>query len=155
MKATDLLKKQHREVKKLLKAAENSEDASERKQLVEQIVDALKMHTQIEEQIFYPAVRDVGTKKANELIDESFEEHHIVDLVIAELPDADFDDEKFCAKISVLAELVSNHIEEEEDEMFPMAERLGAPRLRELGDEMQAMAEGEQPVEAHLEEANV
>lgn len=141
MKATDLLKKQHREVKKLLKAAENSDDASERKQLVDKIVDALKMHTQIEEQIFYPAVRDVGTKKANELIDESFEEHHVVDLVIAELPDADFDDERFCAKISVLAELVSNHIEEEETEMFPIAEKLGAARLRELGDEMEGKPE--------------
>src|SRR4051812_28138930 len=115
MKATDLLKRQHREVKAMMKQAENSEDAGERQQLVQQIVEALKMHTRIEEEIFYPAVRAIGTKKAEELIDEAFEEHHVVDLVIAELPEADVDDERFCAKISVLAELVGHHIEEEEE----------------------------------------
>jgi hemerythrin superfamily protein len=141
MKATDLLKKQHRQVEKLFKEVEKTEDPKQRRKLMEQIADDLKMHTQIEEEIFYPAVREVGTAKAEEMIDEAFEEHHVVDLVLAELPEVDPEDERFEAKITVLSELVEHHVEEEEKEMFPMAEKkLGAERVKELGQQMEQMA---------------
>jgi hemerythrin superfamily protein len=141
MKATDLLKKQHRQVEKLFKQAENAEQPKQRRQLMDQIVEMLKMHTQIEEEIFYPAVRALGTSKAEEMIDEAFEEHHVVDLVLAELPNVDPEDERFEAKITVLSELVEHHVEEEEGEMFPMAEKkLGAERVKELGQRMEQMA---------------
>ena len=141
MKATDLLKKQHRQVEKLFKQCENAKQPRQRRELMEQIVQMLKMHTKIEEEIFYPAVRELGTSKAEEMIDEAFEEHHVVDLVLAELPKVDPEDERFEAKITVLSELVEHHVEEEEGEMFPMAEKkLGAERVKELGQQMEQMA---------------
>ena len=141
MKATDLLKKQHRQVEKLFKQAEKATQPRQRRQLMDQIAEMLKMHTKIEEEVFYPAVRELGTSKAEEMIDEAFEEHHVVDLVLAELPEVDPEDERFEAKITVLSELVEHHVEEEEKEMFPMAEKkLGAERVKELGQQMEQMA---------------
>ena len=140
MKATHLLKKQHRQVEKLFKQAEKAQ-SRQRRQLMEQIVEQLKLHTKIEEEIFYPAVRELGTSKAEEMIDEAFEEHHVVDLVLAELPKVDPEDERFEAKMTVLSELVQHHVEEEEGELFPMAEKkLGAERIKELGQQMEQMA---------------
>jgi hemerythrin-like domain-containing protein len=73
---------------------------------------------------------------------EAFEEHHVVDLVLAELPELDPEDERFAAKMTVLSELVEHHADEEEKEMFPMAERkLGAERIAELGRQMAARME--------------
>jgi iron-sulfur cluster repair protein YtfE (RIC family) len=144
MKATDLLKKQHKSVKALFKKVEDTEDGRRRRQLMEEIANELKMHTQIEEEIFYPAVREVGTSKAEEMVDEAYEEHHVVDLVLAELPNVDPEDERFAAKMTVLSELVEHHADEEEDEMFPMAEKkLGKERLRQLGEQMEQMAGGQ------------
>ena len=142
MKATDLLKKQHKSVKALFKKVENTEDARRRRQLMDEITNELKIHTKIEEEIFYPAVREIGTSKAEELVDESFEEHHVVDLVLAELPKVDPEDDRFAAKMTVLSELVQHHAGEEEEEMFPMCEKkLGRERLQQLGEQMQQMAE--------------
>jgi hemerythrin superfamily protein len=143
MKATDLLKKQHKNVKALFKKVENTEDGRRRRQLMDQIANELKIHTKIEEEIFYPAVREIGTSKAEEMVDEAYEEHHVVDLVLAELPKVDPEDERFAAKMTVLSELVEHHADEEEDAMFPMCEKkLGRERLQQLGAQMQQMAEG-------------
>jgi hemerythrin-like domain-containing protein len=108
---------------------------------MEQITTELKLHTKIEEEIFYPAVRETGTSKAEEMIDEAFEEHHVVELVLAELPKVDPEDARFEAKMTVLSELVEHHVEEEEGEMFPMAEKkLGAERIKELGQQLEQAA---------------
>ena len=140
MKATDLLKKQHREVKGLFKKVEKTENARERRQLMHQIAEALEMHTRIEEKVFYPAVKGIGTKKAEEMIAEALEEHHVVDLVLVELPKVDPEDERFEAKMTVLSELVEHHADEEEEEMFPVAEKkLGTDELKALGERMQSM----------------
>ena len=141
MKATDLLKKQHKQVKALFKKVDKTENPRERRQLMEQIEQELKMHTKIEEQIFYPAVRGIGTDKAEEMILEALEEHHVVDLVLVELPKVNPEDERFAAKMTVLSELVEHHADEEEEEMFPMAEKkLGAEELKALGARMEEMA---------------
>jgi hemerythrin-like domain-containing protein len=104
---------------------------------MQEIIKALEHHTEIEETIFYPAVREIGTKKADEMVGEAYEEHHVVKLVLAELPQVDPDAENFEAKMTVLKELIEHHVEEEEDEMFPMAEkRLGDERNSELGAQM-------------------
>jgi hemerythrin superfamily protein len=145
MKATDLLKKQHKDVKALFKKVENTENGRERRQLMEQIAQQLQLHTQIEEEIFYPAVRELGTSKAEEMIDEAFEEHHVVDLVLHELPQVDPEDERFHAKMTVLSELVVHHVEEEEKDMFKMAEKLGKERLAELGMQMAERAGVQEP----------
>ena len=137
MKATELLKKQHREVKTLFRQVKKA-DARGRRAGMDEIAAKLEAHMRIEQEIFYPAVQEIGTKKAEEIVPEAFEEHHVVELVLGELPGVDPKDERFEAKMTVLEELVEHHVEEEEKEMFKLAEKLGSERLAELGDEMQS-----------------
>ena len=137
MKATDLLKKQHKEVKALFKKVENTENARERRRLMEEIAAALDGHATIEEEMFYPAVRGLETQKAEEMVMEAFEEHHVVKLVLAELPQVDPEDERFEAKMTVLSELVEHHADEEEKEMFKAAQKLGKDELESLGERME------------------
>ena len=141
MKATDLLKRQHKQVKTLFKKVEKVDNGGERRQLTDQIIRELQMHTRIEEEVFYPAVRQVHSKKAEEMVDEAFEEHHVVDLVLKELPNVDVEGERFEAKMMVLSELVEHHADEEEKEMFKLAQKLGADKLEELGERMEQMIE--------------
>lgn len=150
MLATDLLKEQHREVEELFKKVEKTDEARARRDLATKILSKLEIHTTIEEELFYPAYRDgAGTKKGEELTLEAYEEHHVVKLVLAELPSIDPKAENFEAKMTVLKELIEHHVEEEETEMFPDAEKkLGKKRLEELGDEMETRAnelEGAEP----------
>jgi hemerythrin superfamily protein len=137
MKATELLKKQHRAVKKLF-AELRKLDGSARRPVMDQISQELAHHMAIEEDIFYPAVRELDTKKTDEMIPEAIEEHHVVKLVLKEIPGVDPDDERFEAKMTVLEELIEHHVEEEEQEMFKTAEKLGDDRLRALGAQMES-----------------
>jgi hemerythrin-like domain-containing protein len=140
MKATDILKKQHREVMGLFKSISKTEDPTERRRLLDEITEALKAHTELEEEIFYPAIRESGAKKADAMVLEALEEHHVVDLVLAEAPDVDPEAEGFEAKMTVLKELVEHHIEEEEQEMFKLASRLGDEEARDLGRRLEAQS---------------
>ena len=137
MKATDLLKKQHKEVKALFKKVEGTENARQRRQLLDEISQSLEGHTLIEEEIFYPAVRGLDTEKAEEMVLEAYEEHHVVKLVLAELPRVNPEDERFEAKMTVLSELVEHHADEEEKEMFKTAQKLGKAELESLGAQME------------------
>ncbi len=142
VKAPDLLKKQHREVKAMFRQVQKTENPRERRKYLDKIGQALKIHTSIEEEIFYPAVGQIGTEKAEGMVAEAYEEHHVVDLVLAELPKVDPNDERFEAKMKVFSELVEHHADEEEAQMFPMAERkLGTQRLAELGQQMASRVE--------------
>ena len=132
MKATEMLKKQHRQVKSLFKQLEKTEAAGERRRLMDEIGQRLEVHTAIEEEIFYPAVRGLGTHKAEEMVDEALEE-----LVLRELPTIDPEDERFAAKMTVLSELVEHHAEEEESEMFKLAQKLD-DELEDLAERMEA-----------------
>lgn len=136
-----ILKKQHREVESLFKRIEKSEGAEDRRRLLEQVGRNLQLHMKIEEEIFYPAVKEIGSKKAEELVMESFEEHGVVKLVLEQLPQVDPEDERFEAKMTVLSELVEHHVEEEEKEMFKLAGKLEDEELEELGERMQAEIE--------------
>ncbi len=137
MKATDLLKKQHREVKALFRSAKKA-DPGERRAIMDEIAEQLAHHMEIEEEMFYPAVREIGTKKAEEMVPEAYEEHHVVKLVLNELPNVDPEDERFEAKMTVLDELIQHHVDEEESEMFKIAQKLGDQRLKDLGEQMEA-----------------
>ncbi|MBI1735458.1 MAG: hemerythrin domain-containing protein [Candidatus Rokubacteria bacterium] len=146
MDAVSMLKKQHREVEALFKKAEKAKNADMRRELVDLIVTKLSMHTKLEEEIVYPAIREVQSKKAEEMVLEAYEEHAVVKLVLAQLPDVDPEDERFHAKITVLEELVEHHVEEEEREMFELARKLGKDELRSLGEQMaQEMPAEERP----------
>ena len=141
MNAIDLLKKQHKEVKSLFKKMEKTEAGGPRRELLDQIATALEGHTVIEEEIFYPAVKDLETKKAEEMVAEALEEHHVVKLVLTELPEVDVEDEQFEAKMTVLSELVEHHADEEEEEMFKTAKKIGTDELEDLGSRMEARFE--------------
>jgi hypothetical protein len=141
MKATDLLKKQHREVEGLFKKMEKTEGAEDRRELMEQITMFLEAHTTIEEEIFYPAVAELETKKAEEMVNEAFEEHHVVKLVLKELPSVDPEDERFEAKMTVLSELIEHHVEEEEKEMFKLAGKIEKDEADDIAQRMQTRFE--------------
>lgn len=140
--AITMLKSDHATVKRLLRElSETTERAvKQREALVAQIERELKMHAQLEEEIFYPAFKAAsrGTE-AEDLFYEAAEEHHIVDMVLPALKAANPKSKEFTAKASVMKELVEHHIKEEETAMFPEARELfGDDQLRELGDMMQA-----------------
>lgn len=136
MKATDLLKKDHQEVKKLFKAFESSKDSpDEARQICEQVAQELTVHSAIEEELFYPELQPY--EEAEEIVEESVEEHHVVDVLLGELRGLEPEDEAFAAKFQVLSENVLHHAEEEERELFPKAERLlGKDRLGWLGERL-------------------
>jgi len=152
VKATELLKRQHREVKGLFRTTKKATAAKARRSGMEEIASKLLAHMAIEEDIFYPAVQGIGTKKTAKLVPEAYEEHHVAKLVLAELPKVDPEDERFEAKMTVLEELIEHHVEEEEEEMFKAAQKLGAERLTELGDEMEA-AFAPEPAKAKIKAA--
>ena len=140
MDPIQLLKKQHREVEALFKKIEKARGA-QRRALMDELTANLKLHMAIEEKIFYPAVQQLPAKKAEDMTLEAYEEHAVVKLVLAELPGVDPEDERFDAKMTVLSELIEHHVEEEEDEMFKTAKKLGTAELNALGDRMAAEVE--------------
>lgn len=139
--AIKLLKTDHEKVRGLLGQFENATGAR-REKLRGQIDRELKVHTQIEEEIFYPAFRDAARKKDDKkMYFEALEEHHVVDLVLPEMNDG-ATPEELKAKAKVLKELVEHHADEEEKEMFPSARKiLDKETLRALGEQMQARKE--------------
>ena len=138
--AIALLKEDHKKVRGLLEQLEKSNSSTRREQLSSKIEMELKVHTQIEEEIFYPAYRDAAQKKDDrELFFEAKEEHHVVDLVMPEVRETEPSSDEFPAKAKVLKELVLHHAKEEEKEMFPRAKKLmSKDELNELGDRMSA-----------------
>ncbi len=135
--AVQLLRGDHRRVQALFRQYERLDgNADQRRNLARQVFTELDVHTKLEEEIFYPAVKDAEDRQGQELIDKSFQEHHVVDVLINELKRMDPGDGQFDPKFRVLIENVDHHIQEEEDETFPDAEsRLGG-ELKHLGEEM-------------------
>ncbi len=126
-----MLKDDHRAVKKLF-AKLKGHDVS----VVPAICRELTVHAEIEETVFYPAVRECV-----EMLDvnEAYEEHHVAKVLIAELAEMDPADDYYEAKAVVLMEMVEHHIEEEEGEMFPeVREAFGRKRLQEIGVDLAA-----------------
>jgi hemerythrin superfamily protein len=159
MNATELLKEDHDRVKELFDEFRDcgDDDRQKKQQLFRQIADALEVHAEIEERIFYPAVRSIHTEDAEEITLEAFEEHKIVKALIGQIESLPKGDERKNAKMKVLMESVEHHIEEEEDDMFGEADELGDEKLDELGERMQSLkadlmhARGMRPVEVEAE----
>jgi hemerythrin superfamily protein len=133
-----LLKEDHKKVKRLFKEFQAAEDGpAERKaQIVEQILEALTVHTYLENEVMYPEVRRLLPDLEDDIL-ESYEEHHVADVLCMELATMSPDDEHYDAKVTVLIENVTHHVEEEEHEWFPkVREGLGRNQLQELGAKM-------------------
>jgi hemerythrin superfamily protein len=117
--AINMLKSDHRAVEKLFSAFESAKDDARKQTLANQICAALKVHTQIEEEIFYPATREALTDKQEEMVDEAVVEHAGAKQLIAEIEKMRVGDDLFDAKVKVLSEQIEHHVGEEEKEMFP------------------------------------
>jgi hemerythrin superfamily protein len=116
-----ILKSDHETVKDLFERFEKSNDRRVRQRIASEAIMELKIHTEIEEKIFYPSVR---IKLDKQLMNEADEEHHVAKFLIAELEHIDSKDDHWEAKFRVLAESVRHHIREEETTMFPAARKL-------------------------------
>jgi hemerythrin-like domain-containing protein len=133
-----LLKNDHKEIRKLFtqfeKAGENAHAAKGK--LVDRMIELLTQHTYIENEVMYPRVRALLPEVEDDVL-ESYEEHHVADVLVVELAAMKPDAERFTAKTTVLIENVRHHIEEEEQEWFPkVREGLGRTVLQDIGAEM-------------------
>jgi len=133
-----LLKNEHKEIRKAFRAFETAGDRAETRkgQLVDRIIELLTIHTYLENEVMYPRVRELLPELEDDVL-ESYEEHHVADVLVMELATMKPSDERFDAKTTVLIENVEHHMSEEEDEWFPQVrEGLGRKQLQEIGAQM-------------------
>ena len=138
MDAISLLKADHVKVKGILRELEPTTERAlkTRTELFSKLKTELTVHEIIEEEIFYPALKE--HPKAKDIVLEGYEEHHVVDTVMAELEDLPVDDESWGAKAKVMKENVEHHMEEEEGEMFQKARQVfDRDELEALGTRME------------------
>ncbi|MCU1393180.1 MAG: hemerythrin [Ilumatobacteraceae bacterium] len=150
MDAITLLRNDHKTVEALFKRFEKAGDSAfvEKREIIDRIIEELSVHAAIEEQLFYPTAR-AAVPSTEDIALESIEEHHIVKWVLSELEGLDPRAERFDPKVTVLIENVRHHVEEEQNEFFPMVrEALGRKALAELGDAMVA-AKATAPTHPH------
>jgi hemerythrin-like domain-containing protein len=134
--AIALLTADHREVSEMFKQFEDLGDRAKasKQKLVEKICKSLIAHTQIEEEIFYPAVRE-DVKDSDDMIDEAVVEHQAAKDLIRQLQEMNPDEDLYDAKVKVLGEEIEHHVKEEEEEMFKQAKKSGLD-MKALGQEM-------------------
>jgi hemerythrin-like domain-containing protein len=133
-----MLKDEHKQIKKTFNDFEKAGEKAyvEKGRLVDRMIELLTVHTYIENEVMYPRVRELLPELEDDVL-ESYEEHHVADVLVVELSAMKPEDERFTAKTTVLIENVRHHIEEEEQEWFPkVREGLGRKQLQELGADM-------------------
>ncbi|HEX2176654.1 MAG TPA: hemerythrin domain-containing protein [Nocardioidaceae bacterium] len=131
-----LLKEDHKEIRKVFKEFQKAGPGAKAKKgkLVDKMLELLTVHTYVENECMYPAARERIPDLEQHVL-ESYEEHHVADVLCMELMAMSPDDERFDAKTTVLIESVTHHIEEEESEWFPQVRAaLGRKELQELGE---------------------
>jgi hemerythrin superfamily protein len=143
--AISLLKEDHKKVRGLLEDLESTTDRAvkTREKLLHELELEVKVHTQIEEEIFYPAFKKAAEKSEDrEMFLEATEEHRVVDFEMPRVSAMDPGSEDFGARTKVLKELIEHHADEEEKEMFPRAKKImDSEELEELGVLMLARKE--------------
>ncbi len=139
--AIDLLKDDHRKVQDLLEQLVDTTERAQKKrrELLQKLEHELSVHTTIEEEVFYPAFKDADGKAHAKMFFEAREEHRAVEkLVLPDLKKTDPTSEQFAGRAKVLQELVQHHINDEEHDMFPQAEKsIDRETLAELGRQME------------------
>lgn len=146
MSVSQILKRDHAEVKKLFKEFEKAEE-DRQFEIARTCMQMLTAHTAMEEEMVYPVMREMGMEP--DMVNEAMEEHHVAKNLIREMSDLDWEDEAFKAKFMVLMEAVEHHVQEEEKEMLPKFEKEGDKQqlkeltkaLEERHDEFKSMAE--------------
>ena len=135
--AITLLEADHRRLEALLDQGEqtSARGARKRTELLHTLTRELKAHELMEEKVLYPALQ--SHPEAKDIVLEGYEEHHVADVIVAELHELARDDEQWGPKFKVLKENIAHHIEEEEGEMFRTARGLfSAEQLQQLGATM-------------------
>jgi len=139
--AIDLLKEDHDKVKKAFKQFEKMDrsDVESCRELVERVCADLRVHTTLEEEIVYPAMREAIEDE--DLMNEAAVEHESAKTLIEQLESMEPNDPNYFATFTVLGEYVMHHVEEEEGEMFPQAKKVKDLDLEALGEQMKARKE--------------
>jgi hemerythrin-like domain-containing protein len=138
--AIELLLDDHKKVQKLFRDFEkrDHEDIEACREIVMQACTELKVHSMVEKEIFYPAVRDqADQEKLESTLNEAEVEHGSVDELVEKLEGMDASDPMYSAHFTVVCEYVKHHIKEEEKEMFPAVRKIKSLDLEALGQEMQ------------------
>jgi hemerythrin-like domain-containing protein len=136
-----LLKDDHKQILRTFRDFEQAGDGAVKKKgaLVDRIIELLTVHTYLENEVMYPRVRQLVPDLEDDVL-ESYEEHHVADVLVTELAAMKPDAERFTAKTMVLIESVRHHIEEEEQEWFPQVRAaLGRKQLQQIGAEMERL----------------
>jgi len=138
--AVEILKEQHDKVKKAFKEFEklDREDTEAQQQLVQTVCEDLKLHTTLEEELFYPAAREAIEDE--DILNEAQVEHETAKMLIEQLENMGPEDPNFRATFTVLGEYVVHHAKEEEGEMFPQVKKTDVD-LEELGARMRSRME--------------
>ena len=143
MNAIELLKQDHQEAAGMMDELETADKGSMNatRDTFRRLRDALTLHTQIEEQVFYPALEQ--HEETRDMIGEAHSEHDEVKQMLAEMSAMTPGNDEFMDKLTELRDSIEHHVEEEENEMFPKAEQiLGESRLQEMGRQMEQMKQG-------------
>lgn len=137
--AIELLEREHRRFEQLLKDGEDTTERARkgRRELLATLAAELNAHELMEEKVLYPALQ--SHPQARDIVLEGYEEHHVADLIVAELQQVATNDEQWGAKFKVLKENIEHHIDEEESQMFRVARGLfSRDELLALADRMRA-----------------
>jgi hemerythrin superfamily protein len=133
-----MLKEDHVRIKRLFRQFEQAGEGAKKQkaEIVARILSELTVHTYLENEVMYPRIRELMPELEDDVL-ESYEEHHVADVLCFELATMSPDDERFDAKTTVLIESVTHHINEEEMDWFPkVRDGLGRTTLQEIGAQM-------------------
>jgi hemerythrin superfamily protein len=137
MNALDLLRKDHDDVRQLFDLFKSTSNENEHRNMIERIKRALDIHSHIEEIIFYPAVEDQEDEELCTLVDEAFEEHEEVDMLLEEIDRLNREGAELRPKMMELIDHVEHHASEEETAMFPkVREFMNEEELKRLGEQL-------------------
>jgi hemerythrin superfamily protein len=137
MNALDLLQKDHDDVRQLFDLFKSANNENEHRNMIERIKSALDTHSHIEEIIFYPAVEDQEDEELCTLVDEAFEEHEEVDMLLEEIDRLNREGAELRPKMMELIDRVEHHATEEETAMFPkVREFMNEEELERLGEQL-------------------
>jgi len=133
-----MLKNDHREIRRAFRRFEDAgeTETARRGEIADEIIALLTSHTYIENEVMYPRVRELVPELEQDIL-ESYEEHHVADLLVAEVASMKPHAERFNAKMRVLIENVEHHMEEEESDWFPKVRKaLGRKPLQQIGEDL-------------------
>ena len=133
-----MLKEDHKQIRKVFREFEKAGPGAKaaKGRAVDKMIELLTVHTYLENEVMYPRVRELLPDVEDDVL-ESYEEHHVADVLVVELSMMKPDDERFDAKTTVLIENVEHHIDEEEQDWFPKVRAgLGRATLQQIGAEM-------------------